>query len=254
MTPQSYLRLHLHASQILTNGNVGPQALPLFFGKLCIMNYLAHAYLSFGIPSITVGNLISDFVKGKQKFTYPNAIQQGIVLHRAIDTFTDTHPVTRQAKVFFKEPYGLYAGPLVDVVYDHFLANDPLIFADSEEATHPPAFPDTGKGSSGTDLKAFAQKTYAQLEANQAFFPERFARLFYYMHTQDWLYHYRYKQGILNSFEGLARRAAYMGSADAAGRLFETHYTQLQGCYQRFFPELQEFTLRTLQQLRDENG
>jgi acyl carrier protein phosphodiesterase len=54
------------------------------------MNYLAHAYLSFGIPEITLGNLISDFVKGKKKNDYPAAIQRGIMLHRAIDTFTDT--------------------------------------------------------------------------------------------------------------------------------------------------------------------
>jgi acyl carrier protein phosphodiesterase len=206
------------------------------------MNYLAHAYLSFGIPAITVGNLISDFVKGKQKFTYPAAIQQGIVLHRAIDTFTDTHAITRQAKVFFREPYGLYAGALLDVAYDHFLANDPVIF------------PESGPGAAGTDLEAFAQHTYAQVQENETVLPERFARLFYYMRTQDWLYHYRYRQGILNSFAGLARRATYMGSAEAAGRLFETHYTQLQACYREFFPELQEFALRTLQQLQDENG
>jgi acyl carrier protein phosphodiesterase len=230
------------------------------------MNYLAHAYLSFGIPAITVGNLISDFVKGKQKFTYPAAIRQGIVLHRAIDTFTDTHAITRQAKVFFREPYGLYAGPLVDVAYDHFLANDPLIFAGSGESDDPLIFPergeandtqvfaDHGSDTSGADLKAFAQKTYAQVQENEAFLPERFARLFFYMRTQDWLFNYRYKQGILHSFSGLARRAAYMGSAEAAGRLFETYYTQLQECYREFFPELQEFTLRTLQQLQDENG
>jgi acyl carrier protein phosphodiesterase len=222
----------------------------LIFVKLWVMNYLAHAYLSFGIPAITVGNLISDFVKGKQKFTFPAPIQQGIVLHRAIDTFTDTHAVTRHAKTFFKEPYGLYSGPLVDVVYDHFLAGDPLIFSDSREGHDP----DNVEGATGTDLKSFSQKTYAQLEANQEFFPERFARLFVYMRTQDWLYHYRDKEGILNAFSGLARRAAYMGSAEAAGTLFETHYTQFQACYQEFFPELQEFTLRTLQQLRGENG
>lgn len=196
------------------------------------MNYLAHAYLSFGMPAITVGNLISDFVKGKQKFAYPPAIQQGIVLHRAIDNFTDTHAITRQAKVFFREPYGLYAGPLVDVAYDHFLANDPVI----------------------PDLKVFAQQTYAQVQENGAFLPERFARMFLYMRTQDWLYNYRYRQGILESFSGLARRAAYMGSAEAAGRLFETHYTQLQACYREFFPELKEFALRTLQQLQLKNG
>lgn len=216
--------------------------LNLFFGKLQVMNYLAHAYLSFGLPAITVGNLISDFVKGKQKFTYPAAIQQGIVLHRAIDTFTDTHAITRQAKVFFREPYGLYAGPLVDVAYDHFLAVDPQ------------AFGDRGGAEPGVDLKAFAQQTYAQVQENEALLPERFARMFFYMRTQDWLYNYRYRQGILDSFSGLARRAAYMGSAEAAGRLFETHYTQLQACYREFFPELEEFALRTLQQLQHENG
>lgn len=204
------------------------------------MNYLAHAYLSFGIPAITVGNLISDFVKGKQKFAYPAAIQQGIVLHRAIDTFTDTHAVTRQAKTFFREPYGLYSGALVDVAYDHFLANDQVIFGQV--------------GAAGTDLKAFAQKAYAQVQENEAYLPAPFARMFYYMRTQDWLSNYRHKQGILNSFEGLSRRAAYMGSPEAAGRLFEEHYTQIQGCYQEFFPELQAFALRTLQQLQDSSG
>ncbi|HEV2480451.1 MAG TPA: ACP phosphodiesterase [Puia sp.] len=218
------------------------------------MNYLAHAYLSFGIPAITVGNLISDFVKGKQQFTYPAAIQQGIVLHRAIDTFTDTHAITRRAKAFFREPYGLYAGPLVDVAYDHFLANDPHAFAEPDEDTGGHAFADRGNATSGIDLKAFAQHTYAQIQENEAFLPERFARMFFYMRTQDWLYNYRHRQGILNSFIGLSRRAAYMGSAEAAGRLFETHYTQLQACYREFFPGLREFALRTLQQLQHENG
>src|ERR1700749_3381662 len=133
------------------------------------MNYLAHAYLSFGIPSVTVGNLISDFVKGKQKLQYPADIRQGIVLHRAIDTFTDDHPITRQAKAYFRERYRLYSGPLVDVVYDHFLANDTLIFSSAETA------------SSGVDLKAFAQKTYLQMAANQHLLPENVARMFYYM-------------------------------------------------------------------------
>ncbi len=199
------------------------------------MNYLAHAYLSFGIPEITVGNLISDFVKGKQKLNYSPVIQKGIVLHRAIDTFTDSHAITRRAKSFFKDAYRLYSGPLVDVVYDHFLANDPLIF--------PPE-----------RLEPFAQKTYEQIGASQAFLPERFARLFHYMRAQDWLANYQYKQGILNSFAGLARRAAYMAGPEEAGRLFEVHYEDLNACYGEFFPSLKEFALRTLQQLQDGNS
>jgi acyl carrier protein phosphodiesterase len=84
------------------------------------MNYLAHAYLSFGHPGILTGNMISDFVKGKKKFDYPSEVQQGIALHRAIDQFTDTHEATREAKQVFRPAYRLYSGAFVDVVYDHY--------------------------------------------------------------------------------------------------------------------------------------
>jgi acyl carrier protein phosphodiesterase len=235
------------------------------------MNYLAHAYLSFEITDITVGNMISDFVKGKQKFDYPFAIQQGITLHRAIDSFTDSHAVTREAKSFFRDPYRLYAGPLVDVAYDHFLANDPLRFPETGEKAPlgGPQVRVAGEGTpggsrrasaagleepAGSGLKAFAQKTYERLSTRQAVLPERFGRLFHYMKAQDWLFNYRYKEGILNSFAGLARRATYMGSADQAGLLFERHYSELEACYMDFFPSLQDFALRTLEQLQEAKG
>ena len=194
------------------------------------MNYLAHAWLSFGNPEILVGNLISDFVKGKKKFDYPQGIQQGIYLHRAIDDFTDHHAVTRQAKSFIRTAYGLYSGALVDVVYDHFLANDPGQFP-------------------GQALASFAEGTYRQLAPYQAVFPERFARMFLYMQSQNWLYHYQFREGILNSFTGLARRAAYMPSPVMAGEILESQYKGLEACYYAFFPVLKDFAHNYLQQL-----
>jgi acyl carrier protein phosphodiesterase len=95
------------------------------------MNYLAHAYLSFNNEQILLGNMCSDFIKGKKKFDYAIDIQKGIALHRAIDTFTDAHATTAEAKQFFKPAVGLYAGAFVDVVYDHFLAIDTKEFYDS---------------------------------------------------------------------------------------------------------------------------
>src|SRR5258708_34084783 len=130
------------------------------------MNYLAHAYLSFEIPDITIGNMISDFVKGKQKDTYPEKIRQGIQLHRAIDSFTDTHSVTRRAKSYFRQDYGGYAGPITDLIYAHFLAKDLLIF---------PA------GEAGNSLKAFSQRVYEQLGVRLALMPENFARFVHVM-------------------------------------------------------------------------
>ena len=119
------------------------------------MNLLAHAWLSFNQPDILVGNMISDYVKGKSKEAYPAEIQRGIMLHRAIDTFTDVHPSTIAAKQFFRPQYRLYAGAFVDVVYDHFLANDLLEFED-------PA-----------SLNEFAQSSRVAIRVNEASLPLR---------------------------------------------------------------------------------
>ncbi|HZE83511.1 MAG TPA: ACP phosphodiesterase [Puia sp.] len=194
------------------------------------MNYLAHAYLSWEKPEMLVGNMISDFVKGKKKFDLPQGIQCGIRLHRAIDEFTDQHEITREAKSFFRKDYGLYSGPLVDVVYDHFLANDAELFP-------------------GGALASFAERTYDQLRPYQAVFPEKFARMFPYMQSQNWLYHYRFKEGIVNSFAGLARRAAYMPSPAMAEVVLEACYSELGACYAAFFPALKDFAFNSMQQL-----
>ena len=186
------------------------------------MNYLAHAYLSFHQPDILVGNMISDYVKGKKKFDYSPGIQQGMNLHRAIDTFTDDHAVTKVAKEIFRPHYRLYAGAFIDVVYDHYLATDPAIFTDSS-------------------LQKFAAATYEHLEPYSAVFPERFAGMFPYMKTQNWLYNYQERWGIEKSLHGVVRRATYLTESATAFRLFEENYELLQTYYQQFFPELLAF-------------
>ena len=98
------------------------------------MNYLAHAYLSFGDPEVLTGNMISDFVKGKKKFEYEKRVLAGIDLHRSIDEFTDVHPVNKEVSNIFKPAYGLYSSAFVDVVYDHFLALELVELPQSFEA------------------------------------------------------------------------------------------------------------------------
>jgi acyl carrier protein phosphodiesterase len=186
------------------------------------MNYLAHAYLSFHQPDILVGNMISDYVKGKKKFDYSAGIQKGMNLHRAIDTFTDDHAVTKEAKEIFRPHYRLYAGAFIDVVYDHYLATDPTIFTDAS-------------------LQEFAATTYQHLEPYSAIFPERFAYMFPYMKTQNWLYNYQERWGIEKSLHGVVRRATYLTESATAFRLFEENYDRLQNYYQQFFPELLTF-------------
>jgi acyl carrier protein phosphodiesterase len=195
------------------------------------MNYLAHAWLSFNQPGILTGNMISDFVKGKKKYDFSPVIQKGIALHRAIDEFTDFHPVTQRAKENFRKEYRLYSGAFTDVVYDHFLANDKNEFADAGE------------------LDSFCQSTYSILQNNSPGLPVKFLQILPYMQKQNWLYHYRFKEGIEKSFGGLVRRAAYLSESEIAYEIFQERYHELGECYQLFFPELKNFAFHLLSEL-----
>src|SRR5690242_7754823 len=128
------------------------------------MNYLGHAYLSYNNPQVLLGNIAGDHFKGKLSLAaLPVDMQKGVMLHRSIDGFTDTHPATARAKVWFREAYGLYSSAIIDVVYDHFLANDPKIF------------------SSEKDLYHFTQDTYQTITDNEHLMPETFAAYFPHM-------------------------------------------------------------------------
>jgi acyl carrier protein phosphodiesterase len=196
------------------------------------LNYLAHAYLSFNDPEILVGNLISDFVKGKKKFDYPPAIQQGIMLHRFIDTYTDEHPATKEAKEIFRPHYRLYSGAFVDVVFDHFLARDENEFTENA-------------------LFDFSRQVYALLENYQPWFPEKFAMMFPYMKKQNWLYHYRTMQGTEKSMGGVVRRAAYLTDSDTASLLFEKYYQPLLQCYRQFWQDAKPFVRNQFEIIRN---
>ena len=199
------------------------------------MNYLAHAYLSFGRPGILVGNMISDYVKGKRKYDYPELIQQGIAVHREIDRFTDTHQATKEAKEVFRPAYRLYAGALMDVIYDHFLALDENEFTDES-------------------LKAFTIDAYAMLDQFTDHFPEKFRQMYPYMKSQNWLYNYRTVWGTERSFAGLVRRSSYLEESDTASKLFHLHYQPLQACYRHFWQEVKPFAQKQYEILKEKGN
>jgi len=186
------------------------------------MNYLAHAYLSFNNADVLVGNMISDFIKGKKRFDFSGHIQNGIMLHRSIDAFTDEHIATKQAKQFFKPVVGLYAGAFIDVVYDHFLANDKTQFDDE-------------------GLLKFSSSVYTTLENYKNILPEKFAYMLPYMRSENWLYNYRTLNGTGKSFGGLMRRAKYLDNNNLPFERFQKNYNELNHYYNVFFPDVKQF-------------
>jgi acyl carrier protein phosphodiesterase len=166
--------------------------------------------------------MISDFVKGRKKFDYPPRIQQGITLHRIIDTYTDDHAATREAKEFFRPDYRLYSGAFIDVVYDHFLANDSDEFSEDR-------------------LLHFSKQVYSVLDDYVNWLPPGFAAMLPYMKQQNWLLNYRTIKGTERSMEGVVRRARYLSESTTAAYIFEQHYQPLQSCYRQFWAEARPF-------------
>ena len=194
------------------------------------MNYLAHAYLSFNHPQILVGNMISDFVKGSSQFGYAVNIQKGIRLHRAIDAFTDNHPATKGAREIFRKDYRLYSGAIIDIIYDHFLANDTAVFNDAS-------------------LLAFTDSVYSVLETHTTAMPLVFIPVLTYMRNENWLYYYKDQDGIRKSLKGLVRRAAYLSESETAYRLFTDNHPALRNYYNTFFPDVKNFAKQQFDKL-----
>ncbi|MCB0697477.1 MAG: DUF479 domain-containing protein [Chitinophagaceae bacterium] len=188
------------------------------------MNYLGHAFLSFGDAEILTGNMIGDYVKGRVALNdYPEGIQKGILLHRKIDSFTDTFPSVQRAAVWFRQHYGLYSGAIVDTLFDHYLATDPAYFKTED------------------DLLGFTQDVYKKLEQHKEFFPPKFAAMFPYMKEQNWLYNYRHMMGAQRSLQGLQRRAKHMQPVDDAYRTFVVSYYEIGQCYYEFIEKVYKF-------------
>ena len=195
------------------------------------MNYLAHAYLSFNKTNILIGNMTSDFIKGKKKFDFPEPVQQGITLHRLIDEFTDNHSATAKAKEFFRPDYRLYSGAIVDVIYDHFLANDKNEFTENS-------------------LSAFTQWVYNSLNENFAILPVSFQKILPHMQLYDWLFNYIHIWGIERSLAGLVRRSKYLTDHLKAFTIFNSNYGQLKECYDLFFKDIKAFAAARLSNLQ----
>lgn len=168
------------------------------------MNFLGHIYLTPDNDQLLLGNFIADSVKGDPYRQYPKAIADGIKLHRAIDSYTDKHPLVKQGVQRFRATQKKYASVVIDVVYDHVLADNWHLFHDEE-------------------LLGFTQSTYTKLEKQQNDFPEPVKRYFPYMKQQNWLYNYQYEWGLLKSLEGLDRRSSNDTQMHLAVEVYRQH-------------------------------
>ena len=188
------------------------------------MNFLAHAHLSFDDEYLLVGNLIADAVKGKQFFLFPEGIRKGMLLHRKIDAFTDSHPQVRHSKQLIVDVLARYSGVAVDIYYDHFLA---LYWADY----------------STIPLDTFTPWVYLVLGKNMAILPPRIRRVLPYMVAQNWLSGYANPNELKRVFRGMDRRSGGRSGLRYAMVPLEQYYDALRDDFREFYPKLYQFVM-----------
>ncbi len=183
------------------------------------MNHLAHLYLSRHSEKMMLGNFIADTIKGKRYLDYDPQISTGILMHREIDSFTDSNYTVKHSKSYFRERYGLYASVLIDMCYDHFLAKNFEIY--SEET-----------------LEVFADRCYYVLALYQQIMPPRNQHMFPYMQKENWLVGYRSIDGISRSLSGLARRIKNNPGIEYAAKELQSNYEAIEHDFLLYFPTL----------------
>jgi len=183
------------------------------------MNHLAHCFLSFGDEDILLGNFLGDFVKGHDWEKYPRGVQRGILLHRAIDSFTDNHPLTDRSVARIRPLARRYSPPFVDVLYDHLLAIHWEKYA-------PESF------------EAFAAKTYVQLENRASEMPPILQERLPKMLAGKFLHGYTQREGLDWVLQRFTLRLTGQFDPQAISDVFFEDIEGFSEDFNGFFPEL----------------
>ena len=200
------------------------------------MNFLAHLFLSgpaaaAAYADVLLGQFMADAVPGRQLDSYPPGVQAGIRLHRAIDTFTDQHPMVRRSTQRLRAAgYGKYAGVISDMFLDHFLARHFAEFS-------PESLPD------------FTRRVHALLQAREAQMPPRMQQTLFYMVQHNWLLGYAETAGIARALGGLSRRATAGSGMETAATELVANYAEYEADFREFFPPLQQHAAAELVRL-----
>ena len=187
------------------------------------MNFLAHAYLAGDDPALRLGGMLGDFVKGPLPCGLPPDVARGVELHRRIDSYTDAHPVFRQSRARVSPARRRYAGIMIDMFYDHFLAVHWARF-------HP------------QPLEAFTAGVYALLESHGDLLPPRLAHILPRMRADDWLGSYREIESIHTALNRMAGRLTRPEGLIGSALELEARYGEFEQDFHAFLPEAQGFS------------
>jgi acyl carrier protein phosphodiesterase len=186
------------------------------------MNFLAHLYLSGNKDQLMIGNFIADSVKGSSFKNYPEGIAKGIELHRAIDFFSDNHPVFLKSVERLRPNYRKYAGVIVDIFYDHFLAKNWNKYSEMP-------------------LEEYAGKVHSLMLKNIFQMPAKSLIFLKYAIRTNRLVSYATLDGIEEVLYGMSRRTVFKSNMELAIADLKENYPLFENEFKLFFEDLKRY-------------
>lgn len=183
------------------------------------MNYLGHMLCCDDTPLSMLGNFIADFVKGGAEGRFPPEVVAGIRHHRRVDLYTDFHETVRASRRLVSGPRRRYAGVIIDVLYDHFLAT-------------------SGDRYCSTGLDELIGRVYENLGRHRIMAPHPAPMVIERMAAEDWFRSYRTMGGIDRTFRRISRRLRRENPLDTAVAELEQNYELLSSHFHTFFPQV----------------
>jgi acyl carrier protein phosphodiesterase len=194
------------------------------------MNFLAHLYLSQNNTNIMIGNFIADHIRGNNYRGFSKEIQQGIFLHRAIDTFTDAHEVVRKSKKRLHARYRHYDGVIIDIFYDYFLAKKWASYSE-------------------IPLDVFTNSINMLFNEIKLDLPLKSQQFIKYMIEYNILFNYQYKDGIQKVLNGMNYRTKGKSQMNLAIEDLMVLEKELEEDFTLFFKDLRTHTNQRLKEI-----
>lgn len=189
------------------------------------MNFLAHFHLARPTDASRVGALLGDFVRGPAEVLleqWPTDLVEGIMLHRRIDQFTDSHPVFRRCKSFLHPSRRRFSGIVIDLFFDHLLSRKWAQFSEL-------ALPD------------FITLIHDAFDRRQAWLPPEVAPVVGRMKSQNWLATYQSLPGLALTLQRVSQRRPFLAIIDGAEDDLTRHHDAFEEAFDEFYPALVTF-------------
>jgi acyl carrier protein phosphodiesterase len=188
------------------------------------LNYLAHIHLAHATETSLLGNFLGDFVKGAQILTLDEDLQQGVRLHRKIDSFTDRHTSVVALKKQFPSSLRRMSGVILDVYFDHLLCHHWSLYC-------------------GEAMDEVLAEFYQQLTSRSVPVENRFATVRSSLLNSKWLQNYRQRSGFVGACYQIEKRLGNrIQFAAQADQYMAINHDVVEQQFMTFYPQLMQYS------------